>query len=147
MLPSGATETDYTVEVTGVTGLNTQSTVTATFTLKLKNPCIDSSYVTIQTVALVDQVYDLYDFVPDGFSWTHDPFTLNTTPITHSLCGDFTYEATFMGSAITAASTPVKYDTLTRTFTIYSEDFALIGAQPFTIAAHLTDYPSIATAA
>ena len=78
--------------------------------------------------------------------WTHDAFTLATSPIVHTLCGDFTYEATFQGAAINPTTSPVTYDTATRSFSVYSEDFDLIDAHPFTIHAFLTDHPTTATA-
>ena len=75
-------------------------------------------------------MYDLYDFdpLPAGFIWTHTPFTINTTPNPHTLCGDLTYEATFMGTALDTNTSPVSYDTATRSYAIYSEDFGLIGS-------------------
>ena len=37
----------------------------------------------------------------------------------------------------------MKYDSETRTFTIYSEDMDLLGFRDITLSAHLTDYPSM----
>ena len=112
----------------------------------IKNPCIDPAFVQIDSLALTDQIYDLYDFDPVGFQWIHPDFVLVTNPISHALCGGFTYAATFMNNVIDMTTNPMKYDTLTRTYTFYSEDFALIGSQPFTLEAHLTDYPVTKTA-
>ena len=70
--------------------------------------------MSIQTAPLVAQIYDLYDFAPNGLVWIHDPFILDTVPISHTLCGDFTFEATFMDSSINIISDPMKYDTATR---------------------------------
>ena len=64
-----------------------------------------------------------------------------TSPTSHTLCGELTYEATFMDSSIDESSDPMSYDEVTKTFTIYSEDMTLIGLQTFTLEAHLTDYP------
>ena len=90
--------------------------------------------------------YVLYDFSLIGLQWIHDPFVLNTVPIAHTLCGGFTYEATFMNNSIDLTTMPMTYDTATRTYSIYSEDFSLIGSHPFTIEGHLTEYPVTATA-
>ena len=48
---------------------------------------------------------------------------------------------------LTASTVPMSYDIDTGQFTFYSEDFDLIGEHDFTIAAHLSNYPSIGTAA
>ena len=50
-----------------------------------------------------------------------------------------------MDNSIDTLSAPMKYDTATRTYSLYSEDFSLIGDQTFTLEAHLTDWPVIAT--
>ena len=78
--------------------------------LTLKNPCIDPAYVTIESMPLVIHSYDLYDFDPTGLQWIHDPFNVNTVPISHTLCGDLTYEATFMDNPIDTVSDPMKYN-------------------------------------
>ena len=54
LIPSGPTFRDYTLEVTGASGTNTLVEATASFNLRVKNPCIDPAYVSIQTMALVD---------------------------------------------------------------------------------------------
>jgi len=63
---SGATFTDYTITVTGQAGNITPVQGQESFSLRLKNPCIDPTYVTIAQVPLVNQAYDLYDFDPTG---------------------------------------------------------------------------------
>ena len=89
----------------------------------------------------------MYDFAPTGLQWIHDPFDISTSPIiAHTLCGGLTYEATFMNIAVDTGTEPMKYDTASRTYSFYSEDFGLIGAQTFTLEAHLTNYPVTATA-
>ena len=146
---SGPDFIDYTVEVTGTAGVKTPTAAVATFNFQVKNPCIDPAYVTIETKPLVAQNYILYDPDPPatGAQWTHDAFVLNTVPVAHSLCGGFTYEATFMGAAVGLVTAPMSFDTATRTYTFYSEDYGLIGIQPYTLEAHLTDYPVTATVA
>ena len=74
----------------------------------------------------------------------HDPFTIVTSPITHSMCGGLTYTATFNGSSITTTtklSNGMAYNTSSLTFDTYSENFALLGDRTFTVAAYLTNYP------
>ena len=39
----------------------------------------------------------------------------------------------------------MSYDSVTRTFSFYSEDYDLIGSHQFTLEAHLTEYPVTAT--
>ena len=41
--------------------------------------------------------YTLWDFNPAGYKFTHDPFTVTTQPIVHSLCGDVHYRTYFEG--------------------------------------------------
>ena len=44
------------------------------------------------------------------------------------------------------ATGPMTYDSATRTYSFYSEDYSLIGTQTFTLEAHLTNFPVTATA-
>ena len=111
----------------------------------MKNPCIDTTYVRIKTTTLVSQSYDLFDFDPIGLQWDHSPFTLDTLPFTHQLCGPFTYVARFQGAIINSASTPMSYELNSRGFTFYSEDFNLIGDHEFSIEAYLTEHPDMKT--
>ena len=93
--------------------------------LKLKNPCIDSDYVTIQTNLLAAKNYALHETT---LAWTHDAFVINTAPITHTLCGELSYEATFMNNPIDLDTNPMSYDSASRTYTFYTEDESLRGA-------------------
>lgn len=52
------------------------------------------------------------------------------------LCGGFTYTAYFMGEEISATSEPMSYDAATRTFTFFSDDWAMIGDREFAVKAH-----------
>ena len=114
--------------------------------MTIKNPCIDPDFTTVEQVPLpVGEQYILHDFkAVGGYTFTHDPFLIVTTPIpNHGLCGPLTYTATFEGATIdTTTKPPMAYDTATRTFDIYSEDFALLGDRTFTVAAYLTEYPT-----
>ena len=43
-------ELDYSISVTGTTGMDVSKNITGTFSIKIKNPCIDPNFVSIQTV-------------------------------------------------------------------------------------------------
>ena len=57
----GLTSTDYTVTVIGSSGRDEIKVASASLTLRLKNPCIDSSYVTIEapTLPLQERTYEI----------------------------------------------------------------------------------------
>ena len=90
-------------------------------------------------------LYDQSQAAP--FDFSHTEFTVTTFPFQHALCGALTYEATFEGSQIGETTAPMTYDEGTNTFTIYSEDYSLLGLQDITVEAHLTDYVHIVTPA
>ena len=95
--------------------------------LTFKNPCTDAAFVTIQTEALVDQSYELYEYDPVGFEFTHQEFKIQTVPISHELCGGLTYTSTFNGLAINSSSAwPVKYNGSSLQHSVYSEDTSLL---------------------
>ena len=73
----------------------------------------------------------------------HEPFRSYSTKINTSACGTLSYSATFDGSPIDTNSAPMRYDSATRTFTVYSEDSQLLGSRTITVSAHLTDYPEV----
>ena len=71
--------------------------------------------------------YALWDFSPspDGYKFTHDEFTVTTLPFDHTLCGDVHYKVFLDGTELSKSSEPMTYDTISRQFEIYSEDFDL----------------------
>ena len=83
------------ITITGEVGNTIPITDTATFTLTLKNPCIDSNFVTIEPAVLLNKQYELHEHDPDGLQFIHDPFVVKTLPNPHFLCGDLTYSSTF----------------------------------------------------
>ena len=123
--------------------------MSATFNLRIKNPCIDSAYVSIKAspFPVGPLEYTLYfgSLASPIQILSHSPYTVTTTPIAHTLCGAISYSATFRG-AIADSTTlpPVAYNN--NSFQIYSEDFTLIGMQTITVSAKLTSYPVIVTA-
>ena len=127
----------------GVAGTVTSVEAKSTFKLIIKNPCIDSEYVSIVSSALPDSlVYVLHSYDQDAkFSFTHDPFSIDYKPFDHDLCGTLSYASTFNGNSIDANSEPVSYDWRTNKFAIYSEDFGLTGMNQITVQAYLIYYP------
>ena len=144
---AGTDFSDYTLTVTGTSGNVTPVSVSDTFNLRIKNPCVDSTYVQIAEATLTSQTYQLFDLASTGLQWTHDAFTLNPAPKAAALCGEFTYKATFDNQVLDETSLPMSYDDASRSFTFYSEDFSLIGSHVFTIEAFLTSHPTMATLA
>lgn len=118
MTLSGLTYIDYVINVTGTAGKVVEKSSSATFVLTIKNPCIDAAYIKIEKGALLSQVYELNDLDSDGLQFVHDPFTIKTVPIMHTLCGEIVYDSTFMTVPISNSidvlkdpfSDPVGYD-------------------------------------
>lgn len=143
---SGPIFTDYTVSVIGTAGIVTPVSSSANFNLRIKNPCIDPSFVSItESPALATQSYVLFDLDPDGLQWTESPFTLNPVPLATNLCGPFEYIATFNSVDINDASVPLSFDSTVSQFSLYSEDFNLINGSPHTYSmkASLVNYPDV----
>ena len=63
----GLTSIDYTVTVNAEIGMTEKQTASQTFTLTLKNPCIDSNFVTLKAAVLLNQIYELHEHDPVGF--------------------------------------------------------------------------------
>ena len=150
-----------TVEVTATSTsiyptVNSATTEMTSFETTFKNPCIDSDYVTISNPALINQVYELYEFDPTGFQFTHHVFEIKTKPIVHTLCGTVSYESTYDGDSlkdvVSSSSNPVMYHAANRTHDVYSEDISLIDTtndqnmKPYTVTAYLTEYDTVKSA-
>ena len=123
---------DYTVEIVAEAGYIDPVQAIASFNLRVKNPCYDPDYVQIVTSPLpigAPHSYTLFEYASDDPYWflTHDPWTYQTSPTTHTLCGDITYTATFESVTADETSIPVVYHQSNRTFGIYSDDFSLAG--------------------
>ena len=69
----------------------------ATFNLKLKNPCIDPAFLTIDTTALpIGETYSLLDYGSLAkYEFTHTNFMIIAAPEVLTLCGMLSYSATF----------------------------------------------------
>ena len=110
---SGATSIDYTVTVTGTSGNTEPISGSTSFVLTVKNPCIDTSFVWITEPTMSALSYIIAD---DAKLFdAHPEFTINTSPIVHSLCGPIAYSATFNG--VEVDSDPLSYASSTRKFT------------------------------
>lgn len=147
---AGANFTDYTITVTADAGIVTFKQDVAQFNLRISNPCIDLDFVQINKEALpMGLTYALWDYepVPDGFKFTHDPFTVSTQPFDHELCGEVRYKVYFEGRLLSKTSAPLSYDTLTRQFEIYSEDWNLIGFHSIEVEGYFVDHPAMTTVA
>ena len=79
----------------------------------------------------------------DEKSFPNDQFQISTSPIEHELCGTLGYEMKFDGVIIGAESTPMKYNSETKMFSIWSEDESLIGNHVILMTAFLNDYPEL----
>ena len=67
ILLSGPDFKDYTVSVIGTSGIVTSISQSTSFNLRLRNPCIDPTYVTIiASPSLTYQTYVLFDLEPNG---------------------------------------------------------------------------------
>ena len=90
---SGDTMTTYTIDLEYTVGNGvTETVLTKTLSITYKNPCIDTSYVTITAADLPSLEYIIAD-PPKDFA-AHSAFTVTTTPLVgHSLCGDLSYSA------------------------------------------------------
>jgi hypothetical protein len=82
----------------------------------------------------VGKQYILHSFAPAAkYTFVHDPFTIVTQPNAHSLCGNVSYDVTFNGAVIEASSEPMAHDDASRTFSIYTEDYNLLGLNDITV--------------
>ena len=70
---SGPDFKQFTVEVTGTSGVLNPMIDTASFALDIKNPCIDPSFVTVSLNDIPNQSYELFNFSPLGLQWTTQP--------------------------------------------------------------------------
>ena len=101
---------------------------TQTFKWVIKNPCIDTDYVNIESPGLEELSYIIYD--PESLIEQHGEFFVVTTPEqieNFDLCGPIVYEGRYEGVAVPeTGGDPLSYVPSTRTFTIDTDDEALI---------------------
>ena len=103
---------------------DTMSTITESFKLTIKNPCIDQAYVTIDAPTYTKKTY-IIDSVVDPFD-PEGEFTVETWPVVgHTLCGDLSFVAKYDNALMDGD--PMAYNEVTREFTASSSDGTLIG--------------------
>jgi len=90
---SGPSELVYIVSVKGAAGYGKIVEDTASFSVTIKNPCIDPAFVAIAFApgALRDASYVLFEYPDTGFTFSHDAFSVVTKPFQHAMCGGLTY--------------------------------------------------------
>ena len=110
-------------DFSGESYTNTQS-----FTWTIKNPCIDTDYVNIESPGLDELLYIIYN--PQSLDYTHDEYFVVTSPeqiANFDLCGPIVYQGRFDGvAAPETGGDPLSYVPSTRTFTVDTDDESLI---------------------
>ena len=103
-------------------------TNTQTFKWVIKNPCIDTDYVNIESPGLDELTYIIYN--PDILIEQHGEFFVVTTPVqieNFDLCGPIVYEGRFKDVAVPeTGGDPLSYVPSNRTFIIDTDDETLI---------------------
>ena len=96
----GSTQHEYpvvtTITVTDSDG--TKKTETVTTIVVVKNPCLDSEYVSIEVATFEDLSYAVNSGAKTYDS--HSIFLVKTEPIPHTLCGNLVYEPRYNGQAL-----------------------------------------------
>ena len=150
LIHAGASSTTYTLSVTyNVLAYDgsVATSETVSFDLKIKNPCLDSEFVTIVTADVPDTDYRITD--PAKTTPPFPAFTYTTQPGTHQLCGTFTYTVTDSdGNPVptTPGADPITFNSGDRTFTLDSDDSTLDGTtETYTVTAAFTSYSGAET--
>ena len=86
------------------------------FNLRIKNPCIDPFFVTIQTISFLSErhTYVIHD---EELEWQFEEFSVATYPIEHDLCGDLSYRVIYGQENLTPISKPFGFDASQRSLT------------------------------
>ena len=84
----------------------------------VKNPCVDSDFVTIE-VAVFDDLEYTIGLVAETYD-PHTVFLVKTKPITHSLCGVLVYEPRYNRQELD--DSVLTYAEDTRKFTVNSDE-------------------------
>ena len=73
----------------------------------------------------------------------HSEFSVDTVPITHSLCGDLTYSATYDGNPISSPTDqPLGYNPTSREFIAETTDDSLHGiTKTYKVKAEFANWP------
>ena len=144
---SGDTEITHTVTVTYEVFSDHETdsviTVTDTFPITIKNPCIDTTFVTIVTPTgpLSDETYVIDSAAETWAPYSAGAWSVATTPVTHTLCGGLTITPQYEGADLTGTE-PITHASATDAFTVVSTDGDLIGdTKAYSLVATLTNYP------
>lgn len=138
------TERSYEITVTYETFSPWKSAPTSTgsntFDWLIKNPCVDPNYVQILPTNITDQNYIVFD---EPKTFYHSDFVVQTTPVSHSLCGALTVNALYEGGPIDEDDMPLAYTSGSNEFVIDSDDVTLVGqTKTYTLEATFTNYPT-----
>ena len=91
----------------------------------MKNPCVDSAFVTVVGADLDGLSYTLGK--PATSFAAHAEFTIQTLPNSHELCGEIEYRGRFADVSVQeTGESPLSYDATTRVFTAESSDVSLL---------------------
>lgn len=148
----GSSRYDYGVDGLG-DSLNFAANAETTFDVNYDSPCQDPNFFQINGPdTLETKLYKIYE---GEITWTHEPFSVTTSPEITALCGDTETVVTFNTGVdqvtVTASSAPMTYERDTpNTFTFESDDPSLIDQTniPYTVTVRLiNDNSSFKTAA
>ena len=127
-----------------------------TWDLEVKNPCLDTDFVSISSPGLEELDYIVLSGLKDDYP-AHADFIVTTSPLVgHSLCGDLRYEARYKGTPVpTTNGAPggevLAYDPTTKQFKVETDDETLIETnEPYSLYVRFDEYdtsnPDYATA-
>jgi len=147
LILSGDTEITHTVTVTYEVFSdhedNSVITVTDTFPITIKNPCINKNFVTIVTPngPLSDETYVIDSAAKTWTPYSTGAWSVATTPVTHTLCGGLTITPQYEGFDLIGGE-PITHTSGTDALTVESTDGDLIGeTKAYSLVATLTNYP------
>jgi hypothetical protein len=134
----------YTVEFTATAGTTEKITETTSFSLTVKNPCFDPTFVNI--VASVEPADFAYTVYSTSIPIYYQLEIIATPSRIKPLCGLISFKFLYDDVEVVDDSTPISItdDESDNTIYIFSEDPDLIGTTAtLTIVATMADYPSL----
>ena len=136
---------DYIITVTATEYRGGGVETTGSFTLTVRNPCVDPSSYTIVSPLVLPQylTYRLTDYEAQG-GLTIRPLSLLeivTKPVQSDMCmTDISYEIVFDGEDSSSPSSPITVNVADRDnveVTLFSDEFSLIGYRTFVLRANM----------
>ena len=75
-------------------------------------------------------------------AWDLVPYTVQTSPVEHELCGGITYVITFNGEPVfdSPNSIPLQYITQGHSLLFFTDDPSLNGINTYTVTGYLSQY-------